>query len=60
MLNLGGTDAEGQRTECAMGCGVAIAAHDGHARHGQTLLRADHVNDALTRCAHCMFDDAEL
>ena len=30
--DLGGADAEGQRTEGAVGGGVAVAADDGHAR----------------------------
>ena len=60
MFNLGGSDAEGQRAERTVGSGVAIAAHDGHARHGQTLFWSNHVHDALAGCAHCVFDNAEL
>ena len=49
VLDLAGADAERQRPEGAVGRGVAVAADDGHARLGQTLLRADDVDDALAR-----------
>ena len=47
MLHLGGTDAEGQRAERAVGGGVGVTADDGHAGHGQAELRADHVHNTL-------------
>ena len=47
MLDLAGADAERQRAESAMGCGVAVAANDGHARLRQALLGPDDVNDSL-------------
>ncbi|MNT58902.1 hypothetical protein D3C72_1963690 [compost metagenome] len=47
MLDLGRADAESQRPDGAMGGGVAVAADDGGARQGQSLLRPDDVDDAL-------------
>ena len=47
MPDLAGADAEGQRAECAVGAGVAVAADDGHARLGDAHLRPHHVDDAL-------------
>ena len=49
VLDLAGADAEGQRAEGAVGGGVAVAAHDRHARLGEALLGADDVDDALVR-----------
>ena len=60
VLDLAGADAEGQRAEGAVGGGVAVAAHDGHARQGAALLGADHVDDALVGVAHAVVGDAEL
>ena len=37
-----------------------VAAHDGHARQGAALLRADDVHDALVGIAHREVGDAEL
>ena len=47
MLHLGGADTERESAERTVGGGVGVAADDGHAGHGQTQLRADHVHDAL-------------
>ena len=52
VLDLAGADAEGQGAEGAVGGGVAVAAHDRHARLGQALLGADDVHDALVAVAH--------
>ena len=60
VLDLAGADAEGQRAERAVGGGVAVAAHDRHARLGEALLGADDVDDALVRVAHRVEGDAEL
>ncbi len=47
MLDLGGADAVGQRTERAVGRGVAVAAHERDAGQRETLLGPDDVDDAL-------------
>ena len=60
VLHLAGADAEGQRAEGAVGGGVGVAAHDGHARLGEALLGPDHVHDALARVAHRVEAEAEL
>ena len=60
VLDLAGADAERDGPECAVGRSVGVAADDGHARLGQTLLRADDVHDALAGRAHLVVDDAEL
>ena len=60
VLDLAGADAEGQGAEGPVGRGVAVAAHDGHARLGQALLGADDVDDALVGVAHRVAGDAEL
>ena len=60
VLDLARADAEGQGAEGAVGGGVAVAAHDRHARQGQALLGADDVDDALAGVAHREDDDAEL
>ena len=52
VLDLARPDAEGERTERAVGGGVAVAADDRHARLGPALLGADDVDDALVRVAH--------
>ncbi len=59
MAHFGGADAKRQSAERAMGGGVAVAADNGHARLGQTQLRADHMDDAAvgavpTRQANAM------
>ena len=60
VLHLGRADAVGQRAEGTMGGGVRVAADHGHARQGGALLRADHVDDALTAVVHLEFEDAEV
>ena len=60
VLDLAGADAEGQGPEGAVGGGVAVAADDGHPRHGEALLGPDDVDDALPGRAHGVLDDAEL
>ena len=47
MFDFGCADAEGERAECAVGGGVAVAADDGHAGQGEALFGADDVDDAL-------------
>ncbi len=60
MLDLGGADTVGQRTEGAVGGSVRVTANHGHARQCRALLRADHVDDALTHVVHLEFEDAEI
>ena len=60
VLDLAGADAEGQCAECAVGGGVAVAAHDGHAGKRAPLFRSDHVNDSLLWIAHREQRHAEL
>ena len=52
MLDFACSDTKGQRTKCTVGCGVAVAAHDGHAGKGASLLGSDDVHDALQRITH--------
>ena len=59
VFHLGGADAERQRPEGTVGGGVAVAAHDGHARQGQAQFRADDVDDALVGVAHGELGDVE-
>ena len=47
MLDLRSADAMSQCAKRAVGGGVAIAAHHGHAGQGGTVFRADHMHDAL-------------
>jgi hypothetical protein len=60
MLDLGGTDAVCQRPERAVRRGVAVAAHDGGAGQGKTLLGADDVADALALVEAAVVLDAEI
>jgi hypothetical protein len=60
VLDLAGADAEREGTERAVGGGVAVAAHDDHARLGEALLGPDDVDDALERVADAVAGDAEL
>ena len=60
VLDLAGADAEGERAERAVRRGVAVAAHDRHARQRAALLGSDDVDDALPGIAHREVDDAEL
>ena len=52
VLDLARADPEGEGAERAVGRGVAVAAHDRHARLGEALLGADDVDDALAAVAH--------
>jgi hypothetical protein len=47
VLDLAGADAEGERAERAVRGGVAVAADQGRARQGETLLGADDMDDPL-------------
>ncbi len=60
VLHLGGTDTEGERPQCTVGGGVGVTTDDGHPRQGGPLLRADHMDDALTDIAHLELGDAEV
>ena len=60
MLDLGGSDAEGERPERPVGRGMRVAAHDRHARLCQAQLRADDMDDPLVRRADAVERDAEL
>ena len=59
-LDLGRADAERERPERAVGRGVRVAAHDGHARLRQAQLGADDMDDALVVRAAGVDRDAEL
>ena len=60
VLDLAGADAEGERTEGAVGRGVRVAADDRHAGLGDAQLRADDVHDALLDVAERVQPDPEL
>ena len=60
MLDFAGADAKGERAECAMRRGVAVAADDRHAGLGDAEFGADDVNDALLPAADVVELDAEL
>ena len=60
VLHLGRADAEGKRAKGAVGGGVRVAAHDGGAGEGETLLGADDVHDALAAVVHAEVGEAEL
>src|SRR5579883_3003766 len=51
MRDLGGADAEGERPECPVARGVAVAAHHHDPRQADALLGADDVDYALARIA---------
>src|SRR6185437_15193496 len=65
MLDLGGADPEGERTQGAMRRGVAIAADNCHAGLRQAHYRADDVDNALIdavdrNIGHAELDDVAL
>ena len=60
VLDFARADAERQRAERAVRGGVAVAAHDRHARLGQPELGPDDVHDATMRRAHPVQRNAEL
>lgn len=55
-----GADAKSERTECAVCCGVAVAANNGHAWKRAALLGADDMHDALLLVAHWVERDVEF
>ncbi len=60
VLDLGRADAEGQRTEGAVGGGVGVTADDRRAGLGQAELRPNDVDDALLDVAERMEAYAEV
>ena len=60
VADLGGADAEGQRTEGAVRARVAVATDDRLARARQAQFRADDVDDAAARVLQLQEFDAEL
>src|SRR5260370_1938024 len=60
MLDLAGTDTEGERAESAMRRSMAVAADDGGYRQCPALFRTDNVHDALTNVVHRQIFDAEF
>ncbi len=47
VFNFRGPNPERQRAKCAVGCGMGVAADDGHAWQGNPLLRPHYVDDTL-------------
>ncbi len=60
VLHFRSADAECQRTECAVGAGVAVAADDGHAGLSESEFGADYVDDALVGRVHIEEMDTEF
>ena len=60
VLHFGGADADGHSAERAVGGGVRVAAHDGHARLGQTQHRSERVDHALVSVAERAQTHAEI
>ena len=60
MLHFAGADAEGQRAECTVRGGVAVAADHGHAGLGETELGTDDVDDALAVATAAVAADPEI
>src|SRR5262249_14499235 len=60
VLDLAGTDAEGQGPEGTMSAGVAVAADDRRPGEREAQLRADHVHDALPAALDVVERHAEL
>ena len=60
VLDLAGADAEGERSEGAVGRRVTVAAHHGHAGQDETLFGSDDVDNALADIVHAVKLDAEL
>ncbi len=60
MLDLTGADAKRQRTESAVGRGVAISANYRHAGLSQTLFGADNVDNALFVAVRTVERNAKL
>ena len=53
-------DAEGQRSECPVCGGMAVATNHGLPRLGDTKLRSHDVHDALVPAVHVEQGDARL
>ena len=60
MLHFGRADAVRQSAKRPMGRGVAVAAHDGGAGERESLLRANHMNDALALIELVIIVDTEM
>src|SRR5215210_2206925 len=60
VLDLAGSDAEGERAERAVGGGVGVSADDHEPRLGKSRLRPDNVHDALPDGTPLVELDAEL
>ena len=60
MFDLGSADAEGEGGKGAMGGGMRVTADDRHPRQGDSLFRADNMNDPLAGVVHVKHGDAEL
>jgi len=60
MRHLAGADAEGQSAERTVRAGVAVAAHNGHARLRHAHLRPHYVDDALHVALDVPQSDAEI
>ena len=54
MFDFGGSDAEGDGAEAAVGCSMGVAADDGGAGEGDALFGADDVDDALFFGVHAV------
>ena len=60
MFHFGRADAMRQRAESAVRRGMAVAADDRHARQGETLFRADDMDDPLPHVVLRIILDAEV
>ena len=60
MLYLASSNSERQCSEGAMGRGVAVSAHDGHARLRKALLGPDDMNNPLAFVARAIAGNAEI
>ena len=60
VLDLASADAEGERTERAVGRGVAVAAYDCHPGLRETQLGSDDMHDTLLGRAEVEQAHAEL
>ena len=60
VLNFGRADAVCQCAERTVGCSVAVAANNSHARKRPALLWANDVHDALTNVGHGVVVDTKF
>ena len=60
VFHFAGANSECECAECTMGCCVAVAAHDGHARKRATLFWTNDVHDALLGMTHWVQRDTKL